>query len=30
MEIYVSIDGVLRNFIQKFDFQYQKYFLETD
>jgi hypothetical protein len=30
MEIYVSINGVLRNFIQKFDFQYQKYFLETE
>ncbi len=30
MEIYVSIDGVLRNFIQKFNYHYQDYFLETE
>jgi len=30
MEIYISINGVLRNLIQKFEYQYQKHFLETD
>jgi len=30
MELYVSIDGVLRNTIQKFDYHYKDYFLNTD
>jgi hypothetical protein len=30
MEIYISINGVLRNFIQKFDYHYQNYFLNSD
>ena len=30
MEIYISINGVLRNLIQKFDHHYQDYFLSTD
>jgi len=30
MEIYVSINGVLRNFIQKFEYQYKSHFLETE
>lgn len=30
MEVYVSINGVLRNLIQKFDFHYQDHFLDTD
>lgn len=30
MEIFVSIDGVLRNTIQKFDYHYRDYFLNTE
>lgn len=30
MEIYISIDGVLRNFIQKFDYHYQDCFIDSD
>lgn len=30
MEIYVSINGVLRNLIQKFDYHYLDYFLNRD
>jgi hypothetical protein len=30
MEIYVSIDGVLRNTLQKFDYHYRDYFLNTE
>jgi hypothetical protein len=30
MEVYVSIDGVLRNILQKFDYHYRDYFIETD
>lgn len=30
MEIYISINGVLRNFIQKFDHHYQNYFLDSE
>jgi len=30
MEIFVSIDGVLRNTIQKFDYHYKDYFLNSD
>jgi hypothetical protein len=30
MEIYISIDGVLRNLIQKFDYHYKDYFLERE
>ena len=30
MEVYVSINGVLRNLIQKFDFHYHDHFLDTD
>lgn len=30
MEIYISINGVLRNFIQKFDYHYNNHFIETD
>jgi hypothetical protein len=30
MEVYVSINGVLRNLIQKFDYHYCNHFLETD
>ena len=30
MEVYVSINGVLRNLIQKFDYHYNYNFLETD
>jgi len=30
MEIFVSIDGVLRNTIQKFDYHYKDYFLNTE
>lgn len=30
MEIYISIDGVLRNFIQKFDYHYRNYFLDSE
>lgn len=30
MEIYVSINGVLRNLIQKFDYHYKDYFLEIE
>lgn len=30
MEIYISIDGVLRNTIQKFDYHYRDYFLERE
>jgi hypothetical protein len=30
MEVYISIDGVLRNLIQKFDYHYNYHFLETD
>jgi len=30
MEIFVSIDGVLRNTIQKFDYHYKDYYLNTD
>jgi len=30
MEIFVSIDGVLRNTIQKFDYHYKDYYLNTE
>lgn len=30
MEIYISIDGVLRNTIQKFDYHYKDYFLDRE
>lgn len=30
MEVFVSIDGVLRNTLQKFDYHYKDYFLNTD
>jgi hypothetical protein len=30
MKIYVSIDGVLRNVIQKFDYHYKDYYLESE
>lgn len=30
MEVYISINGVLRNLIQKFDYHYNKEFLEAD
>ena len=30
MEVYISINGVLRNLIQKFDYHYNYHFLETD
>jgi hypothetical protein len=30
MEVYVSINGVLRNLIQKFHFHYQDHFIDTD
>ena len=30
MEIFVNIDGVLRNTLQKFDYHYKDYFLNTD
>ena len=30
MEIFISIDGVLRNTIQKFDYHYKDYFLNTE
>lgn len=30
MEVYISINGVLRNFIQKFDYHYREYFLESE
>lgn len=30
MEVYVSIDGVLRNTLQKFDYHYKDYFLNTE
>lgn len=30
MEIFISINGVLRNLIQKFDYHYHDYFLSTD
>jgi hypothetical protein len=30
MEIFISIDGVLRNIIQKFDYHYQDYFIDTE
>jgi len=30
MEIFLSIDGVLRNTIQKFDYHYKDYFLNSD
>ena len=30
MEVYVSIDGVLRNMLQKFDYHYKDYFIETE
>lgn len=30
MEVFVSIDGVLRNTIQKFDYHYRDYFLNTE
>jgi hypothetical protein len=30
MEIFVSIDGVLRNTIQKFDYHYKDYYLNSD
>lgn len=30
MEVFVSIDGVLRNTIQKFDYHYKDYFLNTE
>lgn len=30
MEIYISINGVLRNFIQKFEYHYKNYFLDTE
>jgi len=30
MEVYISINGVLRNFIQKFEYHYNEYYLETE
>ena len=30
MRINVSIDGVLRNFLQKFEYHYQDYYLNND
>lgn len=30
MEVYVSIDGVLRNMLQKFDYHYKDYFIDTE
>lgn len=30
MEIYINIDGVLRNTIQKFDYHYKEFFLNRD
>jgi len=30
MEIYISLDGVLRNTIQKFDYHYKEYYLNSD
>jgi hypothetical protein len=30
MEVYISINGVLRNFIQKFEYHYKSHFLETE
>ena len=30
MEIYISINGVLRNFVQKFEYHYNDYFLNSD
>lgn len=30
MEIYISIDGVLRNTIQKFDYHYKEFFLDRE
>jgi hypothetical protein len=30
MEVYISINGVLRNLIQKFEYHYNYHFLETD
>jgi hypothetical protein len=30
MEIFVNIDGVLRNTLQKFDYHYKDYYLNTD
>lgn len=30
MEIYINIDGVLRNTIQKFDYHYKDYFLDRE
>jgi len=30
MEVFVSIDGVLRNMIQKFDYHYKDYFINTE
>lgn len=30
MEVYVSIDGVLRNILQKFDYHYKDYFIESE
>ena len=30
MEIYISINGVLRNFIQKFDCQYRSAFIDNE
>ena len=30
MEVFVSIDGVLRNTLQKFDYHYKDYFLNTE
>lgn len=30
MEVYISINGVLRNFIKKFEHHYREYFMETN
>ena len=30
MEIFISINGVLRNLIQKFDYHYHDYFLSSE
>lgn len=30
MEVYISINGVLRDFIKKFDYHYREYFLEAE
>ena len=30
MEVYISINGVLRNLIQKFEYHYENNFLESD